>query len=114
MLDGLLDLIDEKKGENLEVIDVSEITSIARYIVIVTTRTSVHSNSLAKHIIDYFFKNAPKLLYTKTPKYNNPWILIDALEIIVHIFMPEVRTFYSLEKLYFKGKKINKKIGAAQ
>ena len=79
--------------------------------VIVTSQSNVQSSSLAAHIIDYFDDKAPHLLFTKTPALNNPWVLIDATEIIVHIFMPEARNFYSLEKLYFKGKMLNKKIG---
>jgi ribosome-associated protein len=107
----LIELIDEKKGEDIKVIDVSEITSIAKYIVIVTTMTNVHSNSLAKYVLEYFETKAPYMLLTKNPTYNNPWVLIDGADIIVHILLPEARNFYSLEKLYFKGKIIDKKLG---
>lgn len=104
-----MDIIDSKKGEDIIAIDVSDVTSIARYIIVVTTTSTVHSNSLAKHILDFFENNKLReLLFNKNPELNNPWILIDATDIIINIFQREARDFYALEKLYFKGKMIFK------
>ncbi len=100
-------LIDSKKGENISVIDISQISVIANYIIIVTATSNVHSNSLAKYVVNFFNELPKKQLFTKNPAYNNPWILIDATDIIVHIFQRESREYYNLEKIYFKGKLLN-------
>ena len=108
----LIDFIESKKGENLIVIDISEIMLIASYVVIVTANSITHSNSLTKYILDFFIQSEYKdMLYQKNFTLDNPWILIDAKDIIVHIFLEETREFYSLEKLYFKGKTIYKSGG---
>lgn len=105
----VIDFIESKKGENLVVIDIKEISVIADYIFIVTANSTTHSNSLAKYILDFFIESGyGDMLYNKNITLNNPWILIDAKDIIIHIFLHETREFYSLEKLYFKGKIIYK------
>ena len=99
----LIDLIEDKKGINPVSIDVEDVASIAKYIIIVTANSSVHSKSLTNYILELFKDNNMRL-YNKNPDTQNPWILIDSGEIIVHIFQSEARKFYDLEKLYFKGK----------
>jgi ribosome-associated protein len=104
----LTELIDSKKGENITIMDVESITAIAKYIVIVTANSLVHSNSLTKHIIDFFDSNGlSDYLVSRRTGNNNPWVLIDASGIVVHVFLPETREFYNLEKLYFKGRLVN-------
>jgi ribosome-associated protein len=85
-------------------IDVGQITSIAKYIIVVNSTSLVHSNSLAKYLIDFFKQGNIDSLYKKNIELNNPWILIDASDIIVNIFLNETREFYSIEKIFFKGK----------
>lgn len=99
----LVALIEDKKGMNIVTIDVEEVTSIAKYIIIVTATSMVHSKSLTNYILKFFKENNEKL-YNKNLETNNPWILIDAANTIVHIFQSDERKFYDLEKLYFKGK----------
>jgi ribosome-associated protein len=107
-LEDLIKLIEDKKGMDVVVIDVEQITTIAKYIIIMTSTSMVHSNSLAKYIIDFFEKSNLNSLYKKNIVLNNPWILIDGSDIIANIFLKETREFYSLEKIFFKGKIIHK------
>jgi len=101
----IIDFIESKKGENLVVIDISEVSVISDYVFIVTANSTTHSNSLAKYIVDFFLESGnANMLYNKNLTLDNPWILIDAKDIIINIFLQETREFYSLEKLYFKGK----------
>ncbi len=107
IVNGLIKLIDEKKGENLVVLDMEESTNFTRYIFVATINSLTHSKSLGKYIVDYFIENGLKnSLYTKKIDEANPWILIDCGSIVVHLFTKETREYYSLEKLYFKGKMI--------
>ena len=62
---------------------------------------------MTKNLIDYLIDNGYRdYLLSKNIPTNNPWILIDASDIIIHIFEKEVRDFYNLEKLYTRGKVI--------
>jgi len=100
----MLSLIDEKKGENITCIDIQNITTIAKYLIIVTGNSQTHSSSLAGHVIDFFYlQELQELLFKKDPNTANPWILIDASDYLINIFQKETREFYALEKLYFKG-----------
>ena len=105
ILSGLLEVLNEKKGENITVFDVENITTVAKYIIIATANSNVHSAGLARSIIDFFKNNdLGNLLFSKGPDTNNPWILIDGTDYVIHIFLAETRNFYSLEKLFFKAK----------
>jgi ribosome-associated protein len=103
----LITLIEEKQGNDLTVIDIEELTPYASYIFIVTTTSNVHARSLSKYITDFFSqKNLTKYLNKRSLESDNPWILIDGGDIVVHLFLKETREFYNLEKLYFNGKVI--------
>lgn len=105
----LIDLIESKKGENIVVIDISNFLPIADYVIILTANSITHSKSLTKYILEFLNETEYKdILSHKNIDLNNPWILIDVKDIIIHIFLKETREFYSLEKLYFKGKVIYK------
>ena len=104
ILENLLELLDTKKAELITAIDISEVSSIAKYIIIITANSTVHSKTLAKYVINYFIDNKNKnLLLNKNVDLNNPWILIDATDYIINIFLSETRNFYNLEKIFFKG-----------
>jgi ribosome-associated protein len=101
----LIELIDLKQGLDTTVIDVQEITPIADFIFIITANSSVHLKSLGKYVVDFFVeKKMDKFLSSKSTNFDNNWVLIDGGEIIVNLFLKDVRDFYSLEKLYYKGK----------
>lgn len=105
LVDKLIKLIIEKKGEDITVIDVDETSGFAKYVFIVTVNSLTHSKSLGKYIVDFFIENdLKKFLYNKRIETSNPWVLIDGGSIVVHLFMPDTREYYSLEKLYFNGK----------
>jgi len=104
IVDKIIELLDEKQGIDLKVINVEEIIPITSYIVIVTANSTVHAKSLANNIFSYFKNSKLGNMINNRPDLNNPWILIDAKDILINIFLKETRDFYSLDKLYFKGK----------
>lgn len=91
--------IEDKNGIDIEVINVTEITSIANYFVI----ASGSSERQVKAIADNIEFEAKKLeIYPKgiEGEREGRWILLDYFDVIVHIFHAEERGFYSLEKLW--------------
>ena len=100
-------LIQDGKGEDLVVIDISELNSWTDYFVIATVSSSVQSQGIQKQI-----KDALKGLDLEVHKTNNKqkesedWNLIDLGNIVVHLMSKEAREFYDLEKLWHAGKRL--------
>jgi len=104
LLEGLVEFIKEKKGEDIKMIDVEKISSVGKFIIIITATSLPHANALSKHVIDYIKENDKRRInYNYNTETNNPWQLIDAGDIIINIFQAETRLLYSLEKIYSKG-----------
>lgn len=101
--DDLLDLVtvslDDDKAEDIVAIDLAGKSSIGDHMVIATGRSTRQVAAMANHLIG-------KLKQTDIPRVNvegmstGDWVLIDAGDIIVHLFRPEVREFYALEKMW--------------
>lgn len=90
---------DDKKGIDLKVIDIKDLTSIAEYFVIVSSNASTG----AKAIADEIDKKLSEAGYDEIKKEGysgGRWILLDLSDIIVHIFHKEEREYYNLERLW--------------
>lgn len=92
--------IDDKKGFDIEVLDISKMTSIADYFIIASGTSSTQVTSIADEV-----ENKMSLAgFEKTSNkegYNSArWILLDYDDIIVHIFHKDEREFYNLERLW--------------
>ncbi|MCR4791034.1 MAG: ribosome silencing factor [Treponemataceae bacterium] len=97
-------LMTDYKGENVTVIDVSQLNSWTDYFVIVTINSSAHWKGLYKQVKDYAKEND---LEINVPNRKIPdgddWNLVDLGNIVVHLMSEEAREFYDLEKLWQKG-----------
>ena len=95
MRDAALD----KKGIDFTVLDVHARTILADTFAIVTGRSKVQTRAIADTIVEALEKNDAAV--SRVEGYNDgSWILIDAGNLIVHVFTPEQRTFYNLERLW--------------
>ena len=98
--------LDEKKGEDIRVIDISGISVIGDYFVI----TNGTSDSQVRALVDNVEEKMHKAGYAakETEGHRSgAWVLIDFGDIIVHIFDKENRQFYNLERIWSDGRKIN-------
>ena len=99
MIEKIKDILDDTKSENISIIDLKNKTSIADYFIIATCRSSRHADSTADEIIRKLRDlgiNCP----TPSGKPKCDWVIVDAGEVIVHLFREEIRALYSLEKLW--------------
>jgi ribosome-associated protein len=99
LLDVVLDTLDDAKAEHVVTIDIKGKTSIGDQMVVASGRSQRHVGAVADHLIrklkDEGFGRAR---VEGLPHCD--WVLIDAGDVIVHIFRPEVREFYNLEKMW--------------
>ena len=93
----------DKKGEQLMEIDISGKTIIADRFVIVTGRSKVQTRAIADAIAEKV-KEAGLRVGRIEGYADGNWILIDLGHIVVHVFTPEQRAFYNLERLWASGK----------
>jgi ribosome-associated protein len=94
-----LDSLENSKAEKVQPIEISKKSSIGDYMIIASGRSHRHVGAIADHLL-----RALKAAGVKNPRIegqqNGDWVLIDIGDIIVHIFRPEVRKFYNLEKMW--------------
>jgi len=95
--------LDDGKAEDVTVIDLEGKSSIANYMVVASGTSNRHVASLAENIQLKLKEQGYKSISEGEEKAD--WILIDAYDVIVHIFKPEVRSFYSLEKMWSVSRK---------
>jgi ribosome-associated protein len=95
--------LDDMKAEDTVTIDLSGKTSIADYMVVTSGRSNRHVGAVADHVLEDLGK-AGVLDARVEGLPHCDWVLIDAGDVIVHVFRPEVRTFYNLEKMWASGR----------
>jgi ribosome-associated protein len=98
-------LLEDGKGQNVTVIDVSQLNSWTDYFVIATVTSGAHWQGLYKQVKDYVKENDMQihLSHQKTSD-GDEWNLIDIGSVVVHLMSKEARDFYELEKLWHAGK----------
>ncbi|NQW01984.1 MAG: ribosome silencing factor [Rhodospirillales bacterium] len=91
--------LDDDKAEGIVVIDLEGKTEIADYLVIATGTSQRHVGAMTDHIQRKLKTEGVKGIAVEgTPQCD--WVLIDAGDVIIHLFRPEVRDFYNLEKIW--------------
>ena len=91
--------LDDDKAEDIVLIDLKDKSSVADCMIVASGRSQRHVGALADHILRAL-KDAGigKAKVEGMPHCD--WVLIDAGDVIVHLFRPEVRSFYNLEKIW--------------
>ena len=105
-MDNILDLknivintLDLNKAQDIITIDLKDKSSMADFMIIASGTSSRHIQSLSEILLDNLKKKGISNCRLEG-KNSNDWKLIDAIDIIVHIFHPEKRKFYDLERMW--------------
>lgn len=99
MVGLILSSLDSDKAEEVVVIDLAGKSSMADALIIASGTSSRHVGSMADHILRRL-KGAGAPSVVVEGRAAGDWVLIDAKDVVVHLFRPEVRRFYSLERLW--------------
>ncbi|MDO4593886.1 MAG: ribosome silencing factor [Tissierellia bacterium] len=92
-------VLEDRKAEDIKIIDLKDRSSVADYFVIATASSVNHNRALADHIEENLAKENYKVLNVEGLREGN-WVLMDISEIIVHIFTKKDRDYYDLEDLW--------------
>lgn len=95
----ILDTLDDDKAEDIVAIDLRGKSSVTDIMVIASGRSARHVNALADHLLRAL-KDSGRGSARVEGLQACDWVLIDVGDIVIHLFRPEVRTFYNLEKMW--------------
>ena len=99
LLARILSSLDDDKADDVVVIDLRGRSSVADHMVICSGRSSRQVGAIAEKLVDRLKKDYGRSCKIEG-KDQGDWVLIDATDVVVHVFRPEVREFYQLEKMW--------------
>lgn len=88
-----------KKGFDVKILKLTSISSICDYFVVVSGEADVHVRAIANGIDEELLKNGIKP-YHREGLDHGSWVLLDYIDVVIHIFLEPTRQFYALEKLW--------------
>ena len=95
----IIHTLDDNKAQDIVSIDLKDKSSMADFMIIASGTSSRHIQSLSEQVLNKFKDNG--VINSKIEgKDSNEWKLVDGIDLIVHIFHPEKRKFYELEKIW--------------
>ena len=95
----VINTLDLNKAQDIVTIDLKDKSSIADYMIIASGTSSRHIQSLSEQVLEKLKDNG--IINSKIEgKDSNEWKLVDGIDLIVHIFHPEKRKFYEIEKIW--------------
>jgi ribosome-associated protein len=99
LIDLLSKLILQKKGFEVLILDLKKQTSVTDYFIICSASSDTQVKAIADHVIKESKKIGQKPWHNEGYK-NLSWVLLDFVDVVVHIFLEDVRKFYNLEGLW--------------
>jgi len=95
----IINTLDNNKAQDIISIDLKDKSSMADYMIIASGTSSRHIQSLSEQVLEKLKDSGVKNSKIEG-KESNEWKLVDGIDLIVHIFHPEKRKFYELEKIW--------------
>ena len=107
LITNIVEGIDNLKGEKINIIDLRKIdNSVCKYFIICSGNSNTHVKSISNSIQKHVWKETNENPWHVEGEERCDWILIDYVDIAVHIFKKETRIFYDLESLWGDAKQI--------
>ena len=91
--------LDAKKGQNIKLLKIDRVSSLADYFLICTGTSSTHVKTLCDYA-EYTLEQLGEQMFSREGHRGNSWELLDYGSIVVHVFTEEARKFYDLERLW--------------
>ncbi|MEK7779123.1 MAG: ribosome silencing factor [Pseudomonadota bacterium] len=97
----VVDALEDIKGYDIDVINVSKITSMFEYVVIASADSTRQAKSLARNVAEKT-KAAGGVVYSVEGEQTGEWLLVDLGDVIVHVMLPAIREYYDLKALWLR------------
>lgn len=91
--------LDEKMGADIRIFDVREKSSITDFTVVATGTSAPHLKALIAEVRRQM-KDAGVMSYRTSGDAESGWVIVDYVDVVVHVFSPEARAYYAIEKLW--------------
>ena len=97
----IIQAIQEKKGENIVSLDLRKIPeAVADFFIVCEASSTTQVKAIADHIEEATRKNCDEIPYKHEGKQTLQWVLIDYVNVVIHVMLPESRRFYKLEDMW--------------
>ncbi len=93
-------LLEEKKAQDIVTLDVREICNFTDFFVICSGESLRQIKTISEHLEDNLKKAGIRIFKNTRTGGDDNWVVLDCLDVVVHIFEPEARVFYNLERLW--------------
>ncbi|HET8655723.1 MAG TPA: ribosome silencing factor [Longimicrobiaceae bacterium] len=94
-----VELLFDRKAQDVTVLDLRPLSAATDFFVIATGRSDTHVTAIADHVIDELKREKVRPVGVEGLR-GGRWVLIDYVDFVVHVFHPEARAFYQLERLW--------------
>ena len=91
--------LEDIKGDNIVVIDTQELSPLFSKMIVCTGSSNRQVKSLANNVVEEFKKNGVEIVGVEG-EAGGEWVLVDSGDVVVHIMLPQVRSYYDLESLW--------------
>jgi ribosome-associated protein len=99
MAEAIAEFLDDKRGHDIKVLDMTGKTDICEFMVLATGNSSTHVQALGGEVEYQMGRRLIKPLHVEG-RDNKSWVVLDYSHVLVHVFTRETREFYNLDKLY--------------
>lgn len=97
--DFVVTVLEDMKGEQIEVIDLTDRNSFADYLVIASGNSTRQVKAMAERVVERAKQNGVRPMGIEGER-EGEWVLVDLCDVVVHVMLPQTRAFYNLEKLW--------------
>lgn len=106
MIEKIVRTLDSKRAEDIQAIEIKDLTILADYFIIANGNSNTHTKTLAEEV-EFQLSQLGIEPARREADSGNTWIILDYSDIIVHVFYKETRNFYQLERLWADGKPLD-------
>ena len=99
--------LSDKKGREIQALEIADLTTLADYFVLATGSSNTQINALVDNVEKVLHEEAGEEPLHREGYRGGTWVLLDYGSVIVHVFVPNTRTYYDLEHLWADGEPID-------
>lgn len=105
LINSIIKGLEEKKGFDIKSMDLTHIpNAVTSTFIICSGNSTTQVDALADSVLEQAYKSTKEKPWHIEGRENKEWILVDFVDVVVHIFIPEVREFYGIEELWADAK----------